>query len=265
MRWRCLIVHDQNNRQFKRLNIVLPVYNEELRLRDGITRTVTFLDSVCPGEYQLTIVDNASLDATQRIASDLCESFPQVKYLRIEQKGVGAAFRAGVEDNSCPIVGYMDIDLSTDIKHLPEMLALFDSHPKIGVVNGSRWAKESETSGRKWYRNITSYGLTGMLKLAVGMKASDSICGFKFFRKDVAESLIKQAGSSENGWFYIIELLLRAERSPMEVCELPVHWEDDSDHSTVEVIPLIKNYCTQIMLLRRKFKSEDNALQEKAG
>lgn len=255
-------MHDPNICQ---LNIILPVYNEELRLRDGVTKTISFLDSARISKYQLTIVDNASSDGTQSIASDLCDTFPQVKYRRIEQKGVGAAFRAGVEDNSCPIVGYMDIDLSTDIKHLPEMLALFDANPEIGMVNGSRWAKQSDASGRKWYRNITSYGLTGLLKLTVDMKASDSICGFKFFRKDVIESLIEQAGSSENGWFYMIELLLRAERSPFEVRELPVHWEDDSVNSKVDVIPLIKDYCTQIMRLRRNFKSEDKSFQEKAG
>lgn len=113
-------------------------------------------------------------------------------------------------------------------------------------------------NGRKWYRNLTSNGLTIVLKLAFGLKATDSICGFKFYRKDVVEKLIDEAGEGEAGWFYIIELLLRAERGKVKIVELPVHWEDDYN-SSVKVIPLIKNYCIQIVKLKKKFRTENRA------
>lgn len=238
------------------LNILLPVYNEELRLENGVKGTVEYFESIHEQDYELTIVDNASNDRTQEIAESLCDDFPQVHYIRLDEKGVGVAFRAGVAANSAPIVGYMDIDLSTDVKHLSEVLNLFRSDEKIGMINASRWNKKSDTRGRKWYRNITSHGLTFLLKTSVKMKASDAICGFKFFRKDVVEALIAKADASENGWFYIIELLLRAERDGYVVHELPVHWEDDYN-SKVQVWKVISNYCKQIMRLRRVFRNEN--------
>lgn len=239
-----------------RLNILLPVFNEEKRLERGVHETVAYFDSIGFDDYLLTIVDNASTDQTQTIAEELSKEFPQVQYLRIEEKGVGAAFRKGVKANDAPIVGYMDIDLSTDIKHLRDMLNIFEQNEEVGMVNGSRWAGASDASGRKWYRNITSNGLTWLLKAVLSMQASDAICGFKFFRKDLVEDLIRQADDTENGWFYIIELLIRAEQSGAVVYELPVHWEDDSENSKVEVIPLVKNYCQQIARLRSNFKNE---------
>ncbi|MEE0706655.1 MAG: glycosyltransferase [Adlercreutzia sp.] len=239
------------------LNIILPVYNEEGRLRKGVETTVNYLERSHQGEYELTIVDNASSDETSRIAESLCEDYPQVQYFRINEKGVGAAFRKGVDENESPIVGYMDIDLSTDVRHIDDVLRLFFSDGSIGMVNGSRWARGSDACGRKWYRNLTSHGLTWFLKIAVGMQATDSICGFKFFAKELAEKLVSEADASENGWFYIIELLLRAERSDCVVRELPVRWCDDSENSKVEVIPLIRNYCEQTARLRRVLKSED--------
>ena len=125
----------------------------------------------------------------------------------------------------------------------------------VDMVNGSRWNRNSDTRGRKWYRSITSNGLTVLLKIILGLKATDSICGFKFFRKESAERLIHEAGEDENGWFYIIELLLRAERNNMKIVELPVHWEDDYN-TTVKVFALIKNYCIQSIRLRKKFINE---------
>lgn len=227
------------------INIIFPVLNEEKRLRRGIVKTVQFFERTNIAAYMLTIIDNGSVDKTEEIAEELCNQYEHVYYIKIEEKGVGAAFREGVRVNTCDIVGYMDIDLSTDIRHLKQVMQIFDNYPLVQIINASRLNRKSVTVGRKWYRNLTSYGLTFLLKLFLQMKATDSICGFKFFRKDAAEQLIQEAGNRENGWFYIIELLLRAERKPMVVRELPVRWIDDYE-TTVNVIKLIRNYLCQI-------------------
>lgn len=244
------------------LNILFPVYNERLRLKQGICRTVDFMDTWMKGCYELTIVDNASTDETPKIAANLCRKYAQVHYKRLKEKGVGVAFRAGVSDNKALIVGYMDVDLSTDLRHLKQVWKIFRTNPDVEIVNGSRWNKRSHTYGRKWYRIITSHGLTVLLKISLGLEASDAICGFKFFRQETVQSLISEAGSEENGWFYIIELLLRAERKGVKVMELPVHWQDDY-HSTVNVWMQMTNYCTQIVKLWKKFKIEEKAEKKK--
>lgn len=237
------------------INILFPVYNEKLRLENGIRKTIEYLDVNFPNDYVLTIVDNASTDETQEIANKLSSEYSQVHYIRIQEKGVGVAVRKGVSKNTSEIVGYMDVDLSTDINHLAEVIQKFKMDITVDMVNGSRWNKKSDTQGRKWYRNITSAGLTFLLKFTLKMKSTDAICGFKFWKKSSIERLIQEAGESENGWFYIIELLLRAERDKMNIYELPVRWKDDYN-STVKVIPLIKNYCTQIIRLKKTFRKE---------
>lgn len=236
------------------LNILLPVYNEERRIERGVTGTIEYLDSIGFTDYIITIEDNASRDRTQEIAEDLCRRYSQVHYDRLSIKGVGVAFKNGAAGNTCDVVGYMDIDLSTDIRHLGQVIDIFRDHDDVMMVNGSRWSKESDTTGRKWYRNLSSYGLTFLLKTFLKMKASDSICGFKFFRKDFVNELIAESGD-EPGWFYIIELLLRGERKPARIYELPVRWADDYD-SKVDYIKVIRNYLSNIKRLRRTFKEE---------
>lgn len=238
------------------INIIFPVLNERLRLENGIRRTVEYLEQIDFSDYGIIIVDNGSEDETPQIAQRLCEEFPQVAYERIGVRGVGAAFRRGVELNKGEIVGYMDIDLSTNIKHLGEAIEIFKNQPQVQYINGSRFAKESDTNGRKWYRKITSKGLLILLKLFLGMKCTDAICGFAFVRKEVAEELVA-ASSQDNGWFYMIEFLLRAEKRGINVLDYPVEWQEDYN-TTVKIWKTICNYLVQISRLFVEFYIKRN-------
>jgi len=233
------------------LTIIFPVLNERLRLESGITRTVEYLAKIAYEDYEIIIVDNGSEDETPQIAEALCKKYPKVRYERINIRGVGAAFRRGVKLSKGDIVGYMDIDLSTNIKHLGEAIHIFQTKEEIEYINGSRFAKESDTQGRKWYRKITSQGLLILLKLFLRMKSTDAICGFTFVRRKTAISLIKGC-SKDNGWFYMIEFLLRAEKRGVNILDYAVEWQEDYN-TTVKVFKTICNYLVQIARLYKEF------------
>lgn len=238
------------------LTIIFPVLNERLRLESGITRTVEYLQSISFEDYEIIIVDNGSEDETPQIAERLCQKYPGVRYERINIRGVGAAFRRGVELSSGEIVGYMDIDLSTNIKHLGEAIQIFETQRDVEYINGSRFAKESDTRGRKWYRRITSQGLLILLKLFLRMKSTDAICGFTFVRRATALSLV-EGSSQDNGWFYMIEFLLRAEKRGVNVLDYPVEWQEDYN-TTVKVFKTVCNYLVQISRLFCEFYIKRN-------
>ena len=233
------------------LTIIFPVLNERLRLESGITRTVDYLKNIGFADYEIIIVDNGSEDETPQIAAKLCDRYPSVHYERINIRGVGAAFRRGVELSSGEIVGYMDIDLSTNIRHLGEAIEIFGNQPEIAYINGSRFAATSDTKGRKWYRRITSQGLLILLKLFLGMKSTDAICGFTFLRRETALSLVEGC-SDDNGWFYMIEFLLRAEKRGVNILDYPVEWQEDYN-TTVRIFKTICNYLKQITRLFIEF------------
>lgn len=205
--------------------------------------------------YELTILDNGSTDDTPDIARRLEEKYEAVKYVRIEQKGVGIAFKTGIEMTDADIVGYMDIDLSTDLNYLSKTIQMFEEQPELQYVNGSRFSKDSDTQGRKWYRKITSAGLVSILKVLFHMKATDALCGFTFLRSDLAKELVAKC-SDDHGWFYTVEFLLRAERMGAKIYDMPVTWVEDYD-TTVNVPKTIMNYIKQIHRLRILFKEEN--------
>ena len=241
-------------REVNSINLLFPVLNERLRLQKGIETTIAYVREQVKIPCKLTILDNGSEDETPEIGKKLEEAYPEVTYVRVGERGVGVAFRKGIELNDCDIVGYMDIDLSTDLKYLGKTIEMFRRDPELQYVNGTRFSKESDTKGRKWYRKITSMGLVFLLKTIFHMKATDALCGFTFLRKEEAEQLVAES-SQDNGWFYTVEFLLRAERDGMKICDMPVEWQEDYN-TTVKVFKTIKNYIIQIHRLQKALRSE---------
>lgn len=241
-------------REVNSINLLFPVLNERLRLQKGIEATIAYVREHVKIPCRLTILDNGSEDETPEIGKKLEEAYPEVTYVRVGERGVGVAFRKGIELNDCDIVGYMDIDLSTDLKYLGKTIEMFQQDPELQYVNGTRFSKESDTKGRKWYRKITSMGLVFLLKTIFHMKATDALCGFTFLRREEAEQLVAES-SQDNGWFYTVEFLLRAEQDGMKICDMPVEWQEDYN-TTVKVFKTIKNYIIQIHRLRMALKSE---------
>lgn len=241
--------------QVSGINLLFPVLNERLRLKNGIERTLEYVRNYISIPCFLTILDNGSEDETPEIGKALQKENREVTYIRLEERGVGVAFRKGIELNEQDLVGYMDIDLSTDIKYVGRMIEAFQSDPGLQYVNGSRFSRESDVRGRKWYRKITSGGLVLLLKVFFHMKADDAVCGFTFLRKDAAEKLVKEC-SNDNGWFYTIEFLLRAERDGMKIYNMPVEWTEDYN-TTVKIWKTIKNYLLQMVRLKKAFREED--------
>lgn len=232
-----------------KVNIVFPVLNEERRLEKGIRRTEYFLKNNPQIDAIITVADNGSTDRTLEIIEELAKEFPNIQYISLKERGFGLAFREAVKQNDCEIVGYVDCDLSTDIRYIKKVLLGFEMHPEIDVIKGNRLSKRSQVNGRKATRNITSVGLNLLIKAVFGVRVSDTMEGFQFFRKECIDTLIA-VSSEDNGWFYCAELLIRGEKLGYKIVELPVVWNDDYD-TKVDVIKLIVNYVTKIYELKK--------------
>ena len=90
-----------------------------------------------------------------------------------------------------------------------------------------------------------------LLKVFLRMKCTDAICGFTFVRKNTALSLVEGC-SQDNGWFYMIEFLLRAERRGVNILDYPVEWQEDYN-TTVKIFKTVCNYMKQIARLFWEF------------
>jgi putative flippase GtrA len=213
------------------LDVVVPVYNEERDLQHCVRRLHAHLSEAFPYPFRITIADNASTDTTLHLAMGLSHELPGVAVVHLDQKGRGRALAAVWSVSDAPILAYMDVDLSTDLKALLPLVApLISGHSDVAI--GSRLSGGSRVvRGAK--REIISRGYNMLLRGALATRFSDAQCGFKAIRKDVAGALLPLV--QDTGWFFDTELLVLAERAGLRIHEVPVDWVDDPD-SRVDII-----------------------------
>ncbi|MCV7170267.1 bifunctional glycosyltransferase family 2/GtrA family protein [Mycobacterium manitobense] len=213
------------------LDVVVPVFNEEAALADSIRRLHRHLSEDFPFPARITIADNASTDATPRIAADLAAELGDVRVVRLEEKGRGRALHAAWSASDAQVLAYMDVDLSTDLAALAPLTAsLISGHSDLAI--GTRLNRGARVvRGAK--REIISRCYNFLLRSTLSARFSDAQCGFKAIRADVAHELLPYV--TDTGWFFDTELLVLAERSGLRIHEVPVDWIDDED-SRVDIV-----------------------------
>jgi putative flippase GtrA len=232
------------------VDIAVPVYNEERDLERSVRRLRRYLDHQFPFEARITVVDNASTDATWAIAQRLALELDGVRALRLEEKGRGRAVRHVWMESDAAIVAYMDVDLSTDLDGLLPLVApLISGHSEVAI--GSRLMRGARVS-RGPKRELISRGYNLLLHLVLGTRVRDAQCGFKAARAEAARRLLPLVHNQE--WFFDTELLVQAQRAGLRVYEVPVDWSDDPD-SRVDVLATAVEDLRGVWRLSRQIRS----------
>jgi glycosyltransferase involved in cell wall biosynthesis len=214
------------------VDIVIPVYNEEHSLPRCVATLIPFCRSHL-GDYdwRVVIADNGSIDGTLRVAEELVsENADYLRVVHLDEKGRGRALKRTWSESDADIRTYMDVDLSTDLVHLPELVdAVRDGSP---VATGSRLRRGARTT-RSAKREVISRIYNLIIRAVFWSSFSDAQCGFKAVDRRTAETLVPLV--QDDNWFFDTELLILAERNGFGIADIPVSWEEDPD-TRVKVI-----------------------------
>ncbi len=228
-----------------RLSIIIPAFQEEARIADTITTTRLQLAAYDEqGDLEIVVVDDGSSDDTAAAAAaagaDLVVSQP-------ENRGKGAAVRAGVEASTGRVVAFTDADLA----YAPSQLVAFVEAVESGydVVIGNRHHGDTKTlTGTSALRSFGSRVINMATNLMLLGNYRDTQCGCKAFRSDTAH-LVLGAGTID-GFAFDIEVLHLVERYGFTMLELPVEVVN-SDTSTVRALTDGVRVLLDIMRIRR--------------
>ncbi len=212
------------------VEVVVPVHDEAGTLEASVRRLHRFLSAELPLSWSITVADNASRDATPAIAARLAAELRGVRHLRIEAKGRGRALRTAWSASPAPVLAYMDVDLSTDLRALLPLVApLLSGHSDVAI--GSRLAPGARVV-RGPRRELISRSYNLLLHGVLRARFTDAQCGFKAVRADALSTLLPDVRDQD--WFFDTELLVLAQRRGLRIHEVPVDWVDDP-HSTVRI------------------------------
>lgn len=209
------------------IDVVIPVLNEERDLEPSVTKLRAFLRENCPYRWRILVADNGSKDRTLEIVKDLKTKHPgEVDFIRLEQRGRGRALKAAWLASTADVVSYMDVDLSTNLRHFMPMIEPLVKG-QYHVATGSRLMRGARVT-RQPKREFISQAYNLIVKLMFPMRRfSDAQCGFKALTRKAVNDLIPHI--VDNAWFFDSELLLRAEQNGYRVWEVPVEWIEDLD------------------------------------
>lgn len=234
-----------------KIDVVVPVYNEQAILDKNILKLHSFLKNNCSDKWQITIADNASTDNTLEIADNLAKNKNNIRIVYLDQKGRGRALKKAWGKSNADILCYMDADLATDLEALPSLV----NSIKNGAVvaTGNRFHKNSVV-GRGIKRTVLSKGYNILAKLIVGTRIPDLQCGFKAISKRAKLELLPKI--QDNMWFFDSELLILAEKIGHPVAQVPVKWKDSERSSRVRIVNTAINYVKNLFALRKRLKSQ---------
>ena len=164
-----------------RLSIVIPVYNE----REALPTTLARVQAT-PFDKEIILVDDGSTDGTRDWLQTLRHP-GVVVVLQPENRGKGAALRAGFERATGDVVLIQDADLEYDPADYPRLLQpILDD--KADVVFGSRFGGESHRVLFFWHF-VGNRFLTTLSNMFTNLNLSDMETGYKVFRLGVLRKL----------------------------------------------------------------------------
>lgn len=208
------------------ISIVVPAYNEAARIVGTIDAMQAHLERR-QAPYEILVVADGDDGTRERVAARAGDDTRIRVFGGRERRGKGRGVRLGVEQATGHVIGFVDADYKTPIEEMDKLVPWLDRGFDLAI--GSRALPDSTIVVRQpRYRQIGSRVFAFGMHAIVGLRdVSDTQCGFKFFRGEVARDLF--ARQRIDGYMFDVEILHLAKRAGYRLKEVGVVWQDDND------------------------------------
>ena len=212
------------------LSIVIPVFEEELKITRDIEKAAGFL-TTNKIEGEIIIVDDGSKDKTADTAKNI-EVPSSVKLIvsRYEQhRGKGYAVRTGIRQTTGRYVMFADSGCCVPYEDALRGLELIKKDA-CDIAHGSRKLQGCHIEkAQSLYRRLCSkmFHWFVIRDMKIPAELTDTQCGFKIYKGDIARHLYGECIS--DGFAFDIEIIVRARKEGCRIKEFPIAWTCDRD------------------------------------
>jgi glycosyltransferase involved in cell wall biosynthesis len=214
--------HD--NMAHPRLSIVIPAYNECMRIEGTLARVLECVDAR-QWDAEILVVDDGSSDDTVAIVQRWMARHPRLHLVKNPgNRGKGYSVRNGLLQSAGDIVMFTDADLSAPIEEAERLFSTIDAGADVAI--GSRWLdKQKQTVHQPLYRRFFGRCFNWVTRKVIGLPFKDTQCGFKAFRRDAAQTIFRL--QTIERWGFDPEILFIARKLKYSIVEVPVTWGHD--------------------------------------
>jgi len=202
------------------LSIVIPSFNEELRLPATLERIAGYL-STLGGETEILVIDDGSKDRTAEVAESFRRTLPSLRVISNGvNRGKGFSVRRGMLEARGRVVLFTDADLSAPIDEAPKLIEALQNYD---VAIGSRALDRGLiTVHETRFREFAGIVFNRIVRVILRLPFVDTQCGFKAFRRERCQILFEQQRIERFG--FDPELLYLARHHGLRTVEIPVRW-----------------------------------------
>jgi glycosyltransferase involved in cell wall biosynthesis len=238
---------------FQKLSIFFPMWNEEEYIHRAIDAAREVCAALVQGEeildYELIIVNDASTDATGRLADELATADPHVVVVHhpVNRK-LGGSMKSGFAAATGDLILYTDADLPFDMDEVRKAVRLMRVY-EADIVSAYRFDRTGEGYVRSVYSSI--YNL--LVRVLFGVRMRDVNFAFKLCRARIfAQVELKSEGS-----FIDAELVIRAQRAGYRIVQFGVDY-----FARTRGVSTLSSPAVIVKILRelRELRHELNAL-----
>jgi dolichol-phosphate mannosyltransferase len=204
--------------------IVMPTYNEGANISELFPKIFEQQARIPTHELHILVVDDNSPDGTATIVAEWMKRSSRVHLLRGQKKGLGEAYKRGIDHAIKSLAPHLIIQMDADQQHDPALIPLFIALTGYGftVVIGSRFAPGAGKPALSFPRRVISRMATILVRLATGLPPlHDCTSGYRCIRADLIAlcdlGLLATRGYSFQSSF-LSELLWKGGR----VVEIPI-------------------------------------------
>jgi glycosyltransferase involved in cell wall biosynthesis len=198
------------------VSVVIPCLDEANSLAFCVEKAMNaFRTAGLRGE--VVVADNGSTDGSIEIAEKLGG-----RVIRVEQRGYGAALRAGISAARGAFVIMGDADDSYDFSEVPRFVEKWKQG--YDVVMGNRFRGEIKPGAMPWHHKyVGNPALSGLLNLFFHAGIGDSHCGMRGFTRAVYDGMDLRSTGME----FASEFVIKAAQLGAKISEIPITlWPD---------------------------------------
>jgi glycosyltransferase involved in cell wall biosynthesis len=202
------------------LSVVMPAHNEAGYLDQTLKDLVTALRER-DLDFEVIVAENGSTDSTLADARAFASEDDALVVLTRPVADYGEAMRDGILAARGVIVVVFDVDYF-DPAFVDVVLPRLTATDGPAIIVGSKRAPGTRDT-RPWPRRAITAGFSTVLRFGFGLTVSDTH-GMKGMRRATIEPIARHCRNGTD--LFDTELVLRADRSGLEVEEVPVTVEE---------------------------------------
>ena len=215
-------------RELPLLTLLVPVYNEALKLMSSLTELYAYLQALSDRyRFEVLLVNDGSTDETADIAAAFAKTRPEIRiHTQPSNMGIGQALRDGFSESRGDVIVVFDSDLSYSPDHMGQMLDAMEAHA-AQIVVASPYMEGGRTTDVPWNRIVMSRQVNRLLSAASQNKVHTVTGMVRAYDGPFIRSLsLKSMGPEIN-----TEILYKAQVMRARVTEVPAHldWSEQTE------------------------------------